>query len=320
MKLGVLTVPLSSLTLKESLNYLAKLGVQTIELGCGGFPGTAHCDPTILLSDPSKLKEFKSLIRESEMEISALSCHGNAVHPDPSVAAAAHQAFAQAVRLASELDVSVVNTFSGCPGDSKNSQFPNWVTCSWPDDFEKILDYQWNECLLPYWQDASAFAKASGIKVAFEMHPGFCVYNTATLLRIRREVGDTLGANFDPSHLFWQGMNAASVIKELNQAIFHVHAKDCFISDLNTGRNGVLDTRHYSQTLERSWTFRTVGYGHDEQTWKNIISALRMIQYDGAISIEHEDVLMSPKEGLEKAIQFLKPILIYEKAAEMWWA
>ena len=135
-------------------------------------------------------------------------------------------------------------------------------------------------------------------------------------------MGPEIGANFDPSHLIWQGMDPCVAIRELGRegAIYHFHAKDTKIDAVNTRVNGVLDTTHYGQELERSWIFRTVGYGHGEDYWRDIISQLRMVGYDYAISIEHEDGLMSGREGLEKAISFLKNVLIYEDRGAMYWA
>ena len=164
------------------------------------------------------------------------------------------------------------------------------------------------------------FAKSHGIeRIAFEMHPGFVVYNPETLLRLRAAVGDIIGANFDPSHLFWQGINPVYAIKALKGAIYHFHAKDTLIDEQNCSTNGVLDTKSYGDLQNRSWVFRTVGYGHGKECWNNIISTLKQVGYDGVISIEHEDALMSPTEGLEKAIAFLKEVLIFDNAGEMWW-
>jgi sugar phosphate isomerase/epimerase len=255
------------------------------------------------------------------MEICALSCHGNPVHPNKDTAAAYDKIYRDTVLLAEMLDVHTVVTFSGCPGDCPESKYPNWVTCPWPEDFLEILNYQWNDVLIPYWKDAAAFAKAHGVdKVALELHPGFCCYNPETLLKLREAVGDVIGANLDPSHFFWQGIDIVAAIRQLKGAIYHFHAKDTKVDPANTAKNGVLDTKHYSDELNRSWIFRTVGYGHGETEWRDILSNLRMCGYDGAVSIEHEDGLMSAGEGLEKAIEFLKPLLIYEGTGAMWWA
>ncbi len=323
MKLGVLTCLMGHKPLKEVVEFLKPLGVEAVEIGCGGYPGSAHADPDILLNDDAKCEELKKLLADNDIVISALACHANPVHPDKELAKSFDEALTKAILLAEKLGVGVVNTFSGCPGDSDSSKYPNWVTCPWPEDFTKILEWQWNEKLIPYWKEKNEFAKQHGdIKLAMEMHPGFCVYNTETALRLRENCGENIGVNFDPSHLIWQGMDPVASIKALGQAgaIFHFHAKDTKIDPYNTALNGVLDTKHYGDELNRSWIFRSCGYGNDATVWKDMISMLAKVNYDGALSIEHEDSLMTPEEGLEKAIVFLKDMIIKEKLAEMWWA
>ena len=321
MELSVMSPVLNQMNTEEAIKYLASLGVDSLEIGAGGYPGKAHLDPKEMLADPAKLEAFKTLLQKYNMKLSAVACHGNPVHPNKEIAAKFHEEFVDAMKVAVALGVDTVIGFSGCPGDCANSENPNWVTCAWPPEYVDILEWQWNEVLIPYWKETAKLAKEIGIKkIAFEMHPGFCVYNPATLLRLRAAVGDIIGANVDPSHLFWQGIDPCEAIKVLGDAIYHFHAKDTKIDDANTAKNGVLDTQSYGDILHRSWVFRTVGYGHSPEVWKNIISTLKCVGYDGAISIEHEDGLMSPKEGLEKAIAFLKDTIIYEKAGEMWWA
>ena len=322
MKLSVFAVLLADKSLDEACKYLADSGVQAVEIGCGGFPGKAHCNPEELLKDDKKIAEFKNTNEKHGLEIAALSTHGNAVHPDPAVAKVFHDDFVNTVLLAEKLGIDRVITFSGCPGGSPEDKTPNWVTCPWPDDFSRIVEYQWNEVLVPYWKKMTAFAAEHGIKkIAFEMHPGFCVYNPETLMKLRNLVGsDLIGANFDPSHLFWQGIDPVYAIRYLGKAIYFFHAKDTKIDEINTKTHGVLDTKHYGDEIHRSWIFRSVGYGHDYQVWKDMMSALRMVGYDDAISIEHEDSLMTPNEGLQKAIAFLKEVLMYEDKGAMWWA
>ena len=321
MKLGVLTVALGDLPFEDACRFLSERGVQMVEIGCGGFPGKAHCDAGELLADERKREAFLETLDKYHLTISALSSHGNMVHPDPEIAQRFETDFTKAILLAEKLKVPVVNTFSGCPGGSPEDKTPNWVTCPWPDDFSRILEYQWDEVLIPYWKEKAAFAQAHGVsKIALELHPGFCVYNTKTLLRLRREAGPQIGANFDPSHLIWQGMDPVAVIKALGGAIFHFHAKDTKIDKYNTAVDGVLDTRHYSDEAHRSWIFRSVGYGNSASYWKDIISALRIAGYDYAISIEHEDSLMSQNEGLSKAVATLKEVITFENTGAMWWA
>ena len=321
MKLGVLTVPLQGMTARDAFAYLHSLGVQTVELGTGGYTNNNHLKPEVYLDNPNKIAEFKDLLKEFDLEISVLSCHGNPVHPNKEKAAAYHQVFVDTCRLAEQLGVDTVVTFSGCPGDCEASERPNWVTCSWPEDYGEILDWQWNQVLIPYWKEAAEIARSCGVtKIAFEMHPGFCVYNPATLLRLREAVGDIIGANFDPSHLIWQGMDPVMALRELEGAVYHFHAQDTRVDPANKAKNGVLDTGHYGNVLDRSWVFRTVGYGTGAQMWKDMMSTLQCIGYKGSVSIEHEDGLMSVREGLEKAIAFLKIVMITEDPAAMWWA
>lgn len=320
MKLGVLTVPLQNESAEDAFRYLSGLGVETVELGAGCYTNGNHLQREALLADPQKIVELKALLQKYNLTISALSCHGNPVHPQKEIAEHDNRVFEETVLLAEKLGVDTIVTFSGCPGDSPDSHYPNWVTCAWPNDFGEILRYQWDEVLIPYWKKAAKFANDHGIyKIALELHPGFCCYNTSSLLRLREAVGATIGANFDPSHLFWQGMDPVAAIRALKGAIYHFHAKDTKVDPYNKAVNGVLDTGSYGNLSDRSWTFRTVGYGHDDSVWKDIISALRSAGYDGAISIEHEDAYMSTREGLEKAIAFLKDVLIKEQPADAWW-
>ncbi len=321
MKLGVLTVPLQEMPAQEAFAYLHSLGVQTVELGTGGYTNNNHLKPEVYLHDDARIEEFKALLAANELEISALSCHGNPVHPDAAEAKRYHDIYVDTCKLAQKLGVKTVVTFSGCPGDCSTSQRPNWVTCAWPPEYGETLRYQWDEVLIPYWKQAADIARSYGVeRIAFEMHPGFCVYNPATLLRLRAAVGDIIGANFDPSHLIWQGMDPVAALRELKGAVYHFHAKDTKVDPYNKAKNGVLDTGSYGDLLDRSWVFRTVGYGSDTQAWKDMMSTLRLIGYDGSVSIEHEDGLMSVREGLEKAIRFLQDVMITEQPAQMWWA
>lgn len=240
MKIGIVANIMQDKPLAEALDYFRNIGIQTIEPGCGGYAGKSHVNPAVLLGDKEKMDGFKRTIADSGLTISALSCHGNPIHPDRGIAAAYDEDMRDAVRLCKELGLDTITCFSGCAGDGPDSKYPNWVTCPWPDDYLKILDYQWNEVLIPYWKEFAAFAKENGVtKIALELHPGFMVYNSETLKRLRGAVGREIGVNFDPSHLLWQGMDPVSVIRELKDAIYHVHAKDVKVDSINTAVNGV---------------------------------------------------------------------------------
>lgn len=311
MKLGVFTVVFGQLPLGEALDRTAALGLDAVEIGTGNYPGDAHCASADVL---------RREVEARGLEISALSCHGNPLHPAADVARQSHETFEETVRLAVELGVDTVVCFSGCPGDGPTAAQPNWVTCAWPPEYLEVLDWQWNEQAIPYWTEQAAFAREHGVRVALEPHPGFLVYNPETALRLREACGPEIGVNFDPSHFVWQGIDPLLAVRELRDAIFHVHAKDVYVDRHNTARNGVLDTKHYNRFADRSWSFRSVGYGQGEKFWRDFVSALRVAGYDGVLSIEHEDGLASVEEGLSKAVDVLRAVVLREPPSDMWWA
>jgi sugar phosphate isomerase/epimerase len=325
MKIGLFIALFGDKPLDEALDICVAEGIQSVEIGCGAYPGASHLDMEKLLESKADRDALMKKIESRGLILSALSCHGNPLHPNKKIAEEHHNAFVNGVKLASALGVPCVNGFSGCPGDGPNATNPNWVTCAWPDEFRDILNWQWNESVLPYWKEQAAFLKKHNVKFGIEMHPGFVCYSNDTLLKLRNGIGkdgDSVGANFDPSHLWWQGIDPIAAVRELGKegALHHVHAKDTRIDPYNSGRNGNLDTKSYGDILGRSWVFRSVGYGHDVAWWKDFVSNLRMVGYDYVLSIEHEDGLMSPMEGLRKALDVLKQSVIQESAGEMFWA
>lgn len=320
MKLGLFTPVFGGLCLEQMLTRVKALrNVEALEIGTGGWPGNGHLDLDGLLSNPTKIAEYRAMIADAGLTISALSCHGNPLHPDGETARRDDDVFRKTVCLAHHMEVPVVVTFSGCPGDCDDAKHPNWVTTPWPPEFLEVLDWQWETKAIPYWTEASRFAAEHGVKVALEAHPGFLVYNAETMLKLRAATGPSIGINFDPSHMYWQGVDMPAAIRALGDAIFHVHAKDLAFDRQNVAVNGVLDVKSYRQMQARSWLFRSVGWGHDETEWKRIISALRLAGYDYVISIEHEDALASVDEGLRAAVDLLSRVILTEPPVEAWW-
>jgi sugar phosphate isomerase/epimerase len=318
MRVGVFTALLSQFPLEKVLDKIKSLNITTVELGTGNYPGDPHCKLS-MVDNEKELKEFKKKLDDRGFSISALSCHGNPLHPDPAVRKGYQETSRKTVQLAQKLGVPVVIDFSGCPGDNENAKYPNWVTCPWPPEYLDVLEWQWDKVAIPFWKEHGKFAADHGVKIAIEMHPGFIVYSPETMMKLRAAAGPSVGCNYDPSHMFWQGIDPIAAIRILGDAIFHVHAKDTQIYERNLPMTGVLDTKKYTDERNRGWIFRTVGYGHAYQWWTEFVSTLRMYNYDYVMSIEHEDSLMSPDEGLTKAAQFLNQIVIREQAAAAWW-
>ncbi len=320
MRLGPLTAMYTNMPLQKVLEMTRPLGLEAVELGTGNFPGDPHAPLQDLLKSKPKRDELLAMLKGEGMILSALSCHGNCLHPDTKYAQKCQQVQTDTIKLAEMLGVKTVIDFSGCPGSDESAKRPSWITCPWPPDYLEALDWQWEKKVIPYWTKQAKFAKEHGVQVAFELHPGFVVYNTETMLKLRKACGSNLGANLDPSHLFWQGMDPIDVVRALGKAIFHVHAKDSLVYEQNARVNGVLDTKHYGDEINRSWIFRTCGYGHSIEWWKDFVSTLRMVGYDHVLSIEHEDSLMSNNEGLRKAVECLRQAIISEKVTAITWA
>lgn len=319
MKVGLFTALFAKQSLDDVIRKIKPLGIRTIELGTGNYPGDPHLKLE-WLSNSSKIKELKKKLDDNGISISALSCHGNPLHPNKKISEEHAEVNRKTILMAEKLGVTRVIDFSGCPGDSDNARYPNWVTTPWPPDFLDMLAWQWEKKVIPFWKKRAKFADDHGVRIAIEMHPGFVAYSPETLLKLREAAGPAIGCNFDPSHMFWQGIDPCAAVRKLGEAVFHVHAKDTRMYDVNFRVNGVLDTKPYKDEKNRSWIFRTVGYGHGADFWCDLVSTLQMIGYDDVLSIEHEDSLMSIEEGLTKAANFLNQIVIKEKLQEMWWA
>lgn len=321
MKLGVFAVLFSEMSFEGMLDHAKKSGLQSVEIGTGGNPGNAHCDLDKLLASEDERKRYMEALESRDLSISAFSCHDNAVSPDKNRAQNAHETFQKTVKLAELLNVPVVNTFSGVPGSNENSTQPNWPVSPWPNAYSDIYNWQWEKKLIPYWKEQAKFVEDHGVKVGIEPHGGFSVHTPYTMLKLRDATSKAIGANFDPSHMWWQGIDPVAAIKILGKedAIHHFHAKDTFIDQENANMYGLTDMQPYGDIQTRAWTFRSVGCGHSLQEWSDMMSALRTYGYDYVVSIEHEDPLMSVDEGFMRAVTNLKSVLINDKPAEMWW-
>jgi len=310
--IGVFDPVYADLPLDAMIDKISALGLEAVEIGTGGYPGSNHCPIDELLADPVKAKAWVKKFEDHGLKVATLSCHGNPVHPDPKHAARDQESFKKTVRLAEMIGVRVIVGFSGCPGGSPTDTQPNWITYRWPEEYDQMLQWQWKEKVVPYWKEAAKFARDHGVhRLAFEMHPNFVVYNPRTLLRLRDAVGEEIGANCDLSHLFWQGCDPVEVIHFLGKQgmIYHAHMKDTVLYPENVAKYGVLNFVFEKQDLPMaSDAFRAVGYGHGASTWKSILQAYMDINYDGILSIENEDPILSGEVGVERAAYVLKNV------------
>jgi sugar phosphate isomerase/epimerase len=310
--IGVFDPVYDTLSIDQMLDKVSALGLEAFEIGTGGYPGSKHCPVDDLVADPAKAKAWAKKFEDRGLRVATLSCHGNPISPDAKQAARDAEAFRKTVRLAEMIGVRVIVGFSGCPGGSPTDTTPAWITYRWPPEHAAALDWQWKEKVIPYWKEAAKFAREHGVhRIALEMHPNFVVYNPRTLLRLREAVGEEIGANCDLSHLFWQGCDPVEVIHFLGKqnAIFHAHMKDTVFYPENVEKYGVLNFAFETSDLGMaSETFRAVGYGHSASLWKSVVQAYMDVGFEGILSIENEDPILSGEVGVERAAYVLKNV------------
>jgi sugar phosphate isomerase/epimerase len=307
MDLCLYTDSVERLGFEEALDLAARTGCKAIEIAAGGQSSAPHMRIGELLADAGKRRDFAAAFTSRGLRIAALNCSAWPLHP---VAGQEHvELIRDVLRLASELGVSKIVTMSGNPGDGPGATTINWIWYPWPADATALLDRQWAEAI-PLWERLGAEAEQNGVsKIAFELHPLHLVYNVPTLLRMRDAVGPVIGANVDPSHMFWQQMDPLAVVRVLGPAVHHVHLKDTEVVPDQVALAGVLDSRPFENPAERAWIFRTVGRSHDRAWWASFIGALRDAGYDDVLSIENEDILQPPVEGVEEAAALILPLL-----------
>jgi len=305
MRIGMVTDSLGHLSLDELLRTTAELGIEMLEFPCGNWSSAPHLHLDSMLDSARARTEFMAKLRGHGLSLSALNCSGNPLHPGD--LGRQHQAVtSKTIRLAGMLGVERVVLMSGCPGGPGDAN-ANWVTTAWPPEAARVLEWQWEAVVIPYWKGLVAEAQAAGVgKLCLELHGQQNVYNVATLYRLRDAVGPVVGANFDPSHLFWMGADPLAATRALAPAIYHVHAKDTRVDPVTTAINSLIDTRPTGEVLQRSWSYVTLGYGHGLLWWREFCSLLRLVGYGDVLSIEREDQLLPPLDGVRKSVELLR--------------
>jgi sugar phosphate isomerase/epimerase len=312
MKLGFVSDSLSRYPLAEILNSAARMGVHGIEVNTGGWSTAPHLNLQSMLNDALQRRDFSKQFSDRGLSIASLNANGNPVHPTDLKQG---QCLKDTIRLAGEMGIKTVCTMSGLPAGSKTDAMPNWIVATWPPETQTMLKYQWDDVLLPFWTESVELAKSCGVeKIALELHGSQCVYNVPTLLRLREAVGPIVGANLDPSHLFWMGADPLAAVDALGEAVYHVHAKDTWLNSLTQATTSLLENDGQKGPRQRSWSYITLGYGHGEQWWREFVYRLLMVNYKGWLSIEHEDPMLNSLEGLEKSVALLKNVMGFQPA------
>jgi sugar phosphate isomerase/epimerase len=313
MKIGMITDSLGGLSFDEMLKASAELGLEMLEFACGNWSSAPHVNLDEMLESEGARKNFLAKVADHGLTISALNCSGNPLHPG-NKGKLHHEITLKTFQLAKLLKVDRIVMMSGLPGGPGDAN-PNWIVTDWPPECQTILQYQWDDVIIPYWRDLAVEAKKNGIrKVCLELHGHQAVYNPFTLNRLRNVVGEIVGANYDPSHPMWMGADPIAAVRALGSAIYYVHAKDTRVEPVPASVDGVLESRPADRFTERTWNYITIGYGHGEEWWRQFCAALKMAGYDDVLSIEHEDMMMSPMEGMRKSVAVLRSAAVNQRA------
>jgi sugar phosphate isomerase/epimerase len=325
MKLGAYTACLHDRSLPDTLAVLRDLGLDSAEINAGGFVPAPHLPIARLRSSATAREEYLGQFAAAGITLTGLNVNGNPLHPDPEVGPKHAEDLRQAITTAGLLGVRRVVAMSGLPAAHDGGRYPSWVVVPWDSGYLEVLEYQWREVAVPFWKDVDARAREADVKVCIEMHPHNLVFNPATMQRLATDVNAThVGAEMDPSHLFWQGIDPIAAVERLGDLVLHAAAKDTRVNEENRRVNGVLDDRFHRvpaaenpiglggrYTLNRwpdepSWEFVAVGRGHDQEFWAPFLQALHAVDPDMAVNIEHEDQEFDQIEGLRLAAENLK--------------
>ena len=306
MDLALMSASMLDRPWEAVLDSARQHGIGLIEACAGGHIPKHHYDPIELAQDAGALERFGETLSLRDMSISSFSCHGNPLHPTEEIARRAHEDFVATCEIASKLGVEHVSLLAGCPGGGPDDHVPTWIINSTFPDFTEPYAWQWSERVIPYWTDAAQIADRYGIRICIEPHSADVVYNFKTFVRLREVVGETIGMNYDPSHMWWQGIDPIVFIEKAGPAIYTCHVKDVAIDEQQVALHGVASSEEYHAWDKRPWAFSTPGYGHSAHFWSQYVRALRAIHYEGALSIECEDPFMAPDDSLEKTVAVLR--------------
>jgi sugar phosphate isomerase/epimerase len=308
MKLGFVSDSLGGMSFEALLDNAVRLGVSGVEVNTGGWSTAPHFDLKTMKASAEARRGFIEAFESRGLEIISLNANGNPLHPTQPEQV---ECLKDTIRVAGEMGIKTVCTMSGLPAGRADDLIPNWVVSSWPPETQEILRYQWEEKLFPFWAEIADLAKESGVeRIALELHGSQCVYNVPTLLKLRATIGPVIGANLDPSHLFWMGADPLVAAEALRGAIYHVHAKDTMLNAPVQATTSLLENGSLMDIPARSWSYITLGFGHGEEWWRQFCYRLKMADYDGWLSIEHEDALLNSLEGLEKSVALLKGVML----------
>jgi sugar phosphate isomerase/epimerase len=279
--------------------------VRDLEIGTGGYSPLGHSP---LELSPAQRREWHARLIGRGFLVAAFNVSGNPLHPDEAIAGRHASDLRRTIELAVELGVDRIVAMSGCPAAGPGaSTAPHFAANAWLPDYAGVATWQWENRVRPYWEAINEVVapRSASLRICLELHPGAHVFNVDTFLRLNT-AAPAVAVNLDPSHLFWQRMDPLKVIERLGTKIGYAHAKDVRYDTAELDLNGLLDSRWPGDPSHIPWDFAAVGHGaHDVSWWQAFTAALASETSASTLSIEHEDRLVSPEDGVRASAQLL---------------
>jgi sugar phosphate isomerase/epimerase len=290
----------------------ASFGYDGVEIACWGD----HMDVRKAASDPAYIKEKKAILAHHGLNAWTLAAHlaGQCVGDpwDPRLdnfAPPTVKGNPEAIRewaieemkatahAAKNMGCDVVTCFMGSPIWRYWYSFPQTTEAMVEEAFARIVEL---------WTPIFDEFDACGVKFALEVHPTEIAFDSWTARRLLEAFGGrkSLGFNFDPSHLEWQGVDPALFVRDFAERIYHVHMKDVRVN--RDGRSGILGSHLPFGDLRRGWNFVSLGRG--DVDFDAIIRELNAANYTGPLSVEWEDAGMDREFGAREALEYTRGI------------
>lgn len=307
MRLALVTEGMIHRSVTDLMDWLDEHAptVRDLEVGTGGYSPLGHSP--LALSTVER-RGWHAQIVERGFRIAAFNVSGNPLHPHDEIRKRHDTDLRRTIELATELGVERIVAMSGTPAAGPApSSAPHFAANAWLPDYAGIADWQFDNRVRPYWEEINELISRSGpaLMVCLELHPGAHVFNVVTFEKLHA-AAPRVGANLDPSHLFWQRMDPLRVIERLGRSIGYAHAKDVRYNDDELVLNGLLDNRWPGEAEQIPWDFAAVGHGaHDRAWWGTFAAALARDTAATTLSIEHEDRLVTPEDGVATSATML---------------
>ncbi len=302
----------ADLPFEKICSMVSEWGYDGVEIACWGD----HLDIEKAANDKAYCEQKKEILRKNNLKSWAIGSHiigqcvgdlydsrldgfapGELAGKPGEIKEWAVNLMKLAPKAARNMDCDVVSGFTGSP------IWKFWY--SFPQTTQEMVDEGF-ELIKKLWTPIFDEFDKYGVKFALEVHPteiAFDYYSTKKLMEVF-DNRETLGINFDPSHLIWQGIEPHLFLRDFADRTYHVHMKDAAVR--LDGRSGILGSHIEFGDNRRGWNFRSLGHG--DVDFEEIIRELNAMDYQGPLSVEWEDSGMDREAGAKESLEFVRQV------------